>query len=98
MHVLLVAALQSPQGTAVGIFGGPMFRMMREHFKTDAPLLVDVTTIQRYAQPGCARLNLQISQQAVRMTATAAPEDRFVDLGLNYCTDGMPPKSLEMAR
>jgi hypothetical protein len=67
----------------------------REQFKASSPILIDVSTERRYQQPGCSRLKVTFSQEGVHLPgASGTPQRRTVDVGLNYCRDGKPPKSL----
>jgi hypothetical protein len=91
---LLVAAIASPTGTAHGVLVGPMAEAITEGGGASGPVLLDVSTLRRYRQPGCARLNVRISQEGVRAPAARSPGKQTVDVGINYCRDGSAPKSL----
>ena len=93
-RVLLVSAIDSAGGTANGILIGQMAEALTAKMKATSPILIDVTTLRRYQQPGCSRLNVRFSQDGVVLPGTSAPRKQTFDLGLNYCRDGMPPKSL----
>ena len=94
LRTLLVAAIDSPAGEARGQLTGEVASLMSERFHTTGPILIDVTTERRYAQPGCSRLKVRFSQDGVVLPGESAPQTRTVDIGLNYCRDGSPPKSL----
>ena len=94
LRVLMVAAIDSPTGEARGVFVGEMARMLTERFRATSPILVDVITERRYKQPGCSRLKMTLSQDGVNLPGASAPRKQTFDIGLNYCRDGMPPKSL----
>lgn len=94
VRALLISAIDSPTGQAQGLLIGPVAQRITEHFKATSPILIDVTTERRYRQPGCSRLKLTFSQDGVNLPGAPAPERRTVDIGLNYCRDGTPPKSL----
>ena len=64
------------------------------HFKATGPIQIDVSTVKRYAQAGCARLKVSFAQDGVQLPGQAAPRRNTVDFGINYCRDGQPPKSL----
>jgi hypothetical protein len=91
---LLVRAIDSPEGAAYGILMGKMAEALTEHMKATSPILIDVTTLRRYKQEGCSRLNVRFSQEGVILPGTQKPRKQTFDLGLNYCRDGQPPKSL----
>ena len=94
VRVLLITAIDSPSGEARGVLTGQMAKMITDRFRATGPILIDVTTQKRYAQPGCSRLNLRFNQDGVHLPGAAAPQLKTVDIGLNYCRDGLPPKSL----
>ena len=91
---LLVKAIESSDGTAFGILIGPMAEALTTRMKATSPILIDVTTLRRYKQAGCSRLNVRFSQDGVVLPGTDKPRNQTFDLGLNYCRDGQPPKSL----
>jgi hypothetical protein len=70
---LLRTALGSSDGTARGILTGRLAAAISRQFQTSAPIHIDVSTIVRYRQQGCARLRVDVEQDGVRMNATAAP-------------------------
>ena len=94
LRTLLVAAIDSPSGEARGRMTGEIAKMVSERFRTTGPILIDVTTERRYAQAGCSRLKIRFAQDGVVLPGASAPQNRTVDIGLNYCRDGRPPKSL----
>ncbi len=94
VRVLLIAALDSPTGTAHGVLTSKDAENITKHFKATGPILIDVSTVKRYAQAGCARLNLSLAQDGVQLPGQATPRRNTVDFGINYCRDGQPPKSL----
>ena len=95
LRSLLVAAIDSPSGEASGELAGETIRAISQRFQTTAPLLVDVSTVHRFKQPGCSRLNVKLSQQGVQLPQPASAQDRALEIGLNYCRDGAPPASLD---
>jgi len=46
------------------------------------------------AQAGCSRLRLSFWQDGVLLPGAKAPRKQSIEFGINYCLDGMPPKSL----
>ncbi|NVD97710.1 hypothetical protein [Massilia sp. BJB1822] len=91
---LLVRAIDAPTGTAKGVLTGPLVQVISSHFGTSAPILVDVRTVARYAQPGCRRLQVLVWQEGVRLAPGEAPGRQSMEFGINYCRDGLPPASL----
>ena len=94
VRILLVAAIDSPTGQAHGRLTGAMAKLLTERFRASGPLLIDVSTLRRYRQEGCSRLNVSFTQEGVNLPKSASAERKSVDVGLNYCRDGKPPSSL----
>lgn len=91
---LLHAALRAEDGAAHGVLTGPVAAAISRRFNTAAPIRIDVSTLLRYAQEGCSRLRVDVAQQGVRLPSSAAAAPQHVRFELNYCTDGMPPRTL----
>jgi hypothetical protein len=94
VRVLMIAAIDSPTGTASGFLSGKQADAITQQFKASSPILIDVSTERRYQQPGCSRLKVTFSQEGLHLPGFSTPQRRTVDVGLNYCRDGKPPKSL----
>lgn len=94
LRPFLVAAIDAPDGRAAGTLAGPFAELLRSRGISAAPLLVEVTTLRAYREPGCKRLNVQFRQSAVRV-GDPPPIDREIAFQLNYCRDGQPPRTLE---
>jgi len=90
----MVAAIDSPSGQAQGFLSGKQADAITRQFKASTPILIDVSTERRYQQPGCSRLKVTFSQEGLHLPGFTTPQRRTVDVGLNYCRDGKPPKSL----
>ena len=95
LRSLLVAAINSANGQASGELVGETFSAISQRFKSSAPLRVDVTTLRRFKQNGCSRLNVRFSQDDVLLPDASSPQARTLDVGLNYCLNGNPPESLD---
>lgn len=93
-RILLVRAIDSPDGSAKGILIGTMTEALTKRLQATGPVLIDVTTLRRYRQDGCSRMNVRFSQEGVHQAQGKAPRTQTLDMGLNYCRDGQPPKSL----
>lgn len=91
---LLIAAIDAPDGQAHGLLTGDLADAITKRFSGTTPIYIDVSTERRYAQVGCSRLKVRFWQDGVQLPGTPAPRRQTVDFGLNYCRDGMPPKSL----
>ena len=89
---LLVAALQAADGQAHGVLTGPMAEAISQRFQSSAPILIDVVTERRLPQAGCARLKVSFWQDDVRLPGSNAASRQTLDLGIDYCLDGQPPR------
>jgi hypothetical protein len=94
---LLLAAIDAPDGQAHGILTGELAEAIAQRFKATTPIHVDVSTERRYEQRGCRRLKVSFWQDGVVLPSAEAPRRQTIDFGINYCRDGMPPKSLKEA-
>lgn len=93
-RLLLVSAIDAADGTAKGVLIGPMAEAISTKLKASGPILLDVTTLRRYRQEGCRRFNVRFSQKGIHLPSGGPARDQTLDMGLNYCRDGQPPKSL----
>ncbi|WP_222934071.1 hypothetical protein [Pseudomonas lundensis] len=89
---LLVAALQAADGQAHGVLTGPMAEAISQRFQSSAPILIDVVTERRLPQAGCARLKVSFWQDDVRLPGSNAASRQTLELGIDYCLDGQPPR------
>ena len=94
---LLIAAIDAADGQAHGVLTGELADAITARFKSTTPIHIDVSTVKRYAQPGCRRLNVRFWQDGVQLPGAPAPRHQTIDFGINYCRDGQPPKSLKEA-
>ena len=91
---VMLAALQSANGQAHGVLTGAVADAITKRFGASSPVFIDVTTEKRYAQAGCSRLKVSVWQEGVLLPGAKAPRTQTMDFGINYCLDGLPPKSL----
>jgi hypothetical protein len=91
---LMIAAIDSPTGAAYGVLVGDTAEAITRQFKGTSPIYIDVSTERRYAQFGCSRLKLLFWQEGVLLPGAANPRKQTIEMGINYCRDGLPPKSL----
>ena len=89
---LLVEALHAADGQARGVLVGPMAEAISQRFQSSAPILIDVVTERRLPQAGCARLKVSFWQDDVRLPDSNAASRQTLDLGIDYCLDGQPPR------
>lgn len=90
----MISAIDAPDGRARGVLVGRVADTIAQRFKSTSPLYIDVDTERRYAQAGCSRLNVRFWQDGVQLPGAPAPRRQTIDLGINYCRDGRPPRSL----
>jgi hypothetical protein len=90
---VLLAALQSADGTAHGVLTGELADAIRAHFRASSPIHIDVRTEKRYRQPGCSRLQATFWQDGVHLPGAEAPRRQTIVFGIDYCLDGLPPRS-----
>lgn len=91
---LLLAAIQASNGEAHGMLTGDVANAITQRFGATSPIFIDVTTERRYQQPGCSRLKVLFWQDGVLLPGAKAPRKQSMEFGINYCLDGLPPKSL----
>lgn len=91
---LMIAAIESPEGVAHGVLTGDKADAITQKFKSKTPIFIDVATEKRYAQAGCSRLKVLFWQDGVLLPGATAPRKQTIEFGINYCRDGLPPRSL----
>jgi len=91
---VLLAALQSADGTAHGVLTGEIADAITKHFEATSPIFIDVSTERGYREPGCSRLKVLFWQEGVKLPGVAAPRKQSIEFGINYCATGLPPQSL----
>lgn len=69
-----------------------MAEAISQRFQSSAPILIDVVTERRLPQAGCARLKVSFWQDDVRLPGSNAASRQTLDLGIDYCLDGQPPR------
>jgi len=100
----LLAALDAPEGRSDGELSGPMAALFQAQTRSSGPVRVQVRTLRRSAQAGCARLQATLLQDEVptregKRVAFAGGvrtgEGKRVAFAvryeLNLCRDGQPP-------
>lgn len=90
---VLLGALRAQDGQAYGVLTGDMADAITKHFSATSPIYIDVTTERHYAQAGCSRLKVTFWQEGVLLAGAPKPRRQTMDVGINYCLDGRPPKS-----
>lgn len=92
---LMLAAIQATDGEARGILTGDVADAITQRFGATSSIFIDVTTERRYQQPGCSRLKVLFWQEGVLLPGAKAARKQTMEFGINYCLDGLPPKSLQ---
>jgi hypothetical protein len=86
----LLAALDSPEGRSDGDLSGPMAVFFQAQTRSSAAVRVQVRTLTKFAQVGCARLQATLLQDDVP-TREGQRVPFAVRYELNLCRDGQPP-------
>jgi len=86
----LLAALDAPEGRSDGELSGPMAALFQAQTRSSGPVRVQVRTLRRSAQAGCARLQATLLQDEVP-TREGKRVAFAVRYELNLCRDGQPP-------
>ena len=87
---LLLAAIDL--GEAHGELTGDGATYMRSHFRTDAPIEIDVRTISPLRQAGCKRLEITTRQEGVKEARDQRSIRKELVFQVNYCRDGRFPE------
>ncbi|RCW65083.1 hypothetical protein [Pseudorhodoferax soli] len=91
---VLLAALQADSGKAHGVLTGETANAITRHFGASSPIYIDVSTEKKYQQPGCSRLKVLFWQEGVLLPEAKEPRRQTIEFGIDYCMDGLPPRSL----
>ncbi|NHZ99049.1 hypothetical protein [Massilia sp. CCM 8734] len=82
-------------GQATGRVDGPVAEETRKRLNATGPLTLAVKRIYRFDQPGCARVQLDFTQEAALLPGTALPVPYSWSTQMNICADGHPPANLK---
>ena len=82
-------------GQASGQVDGPVAEETRNRLNATGALALTVKRLYRFDQPGCARLQLDFTQQAALLPGTAIPAPYGWSTQMNLCADGHPPANLK---
>lgn len=89
---LITQAIDAPDGKASAYIEGEEALRLQRGLKTQAPVLAEVTTVARYQQAGCRRLNVKFSIPGELFKTTDGRMMPFVTgFRMNACRDGSPP-------
>lgn len=95
VRVVLFQVIDAPDGQAHAVLDGEAAQAITAKFKGTSPIFIEVSTLKHYAQAGCRRLRLTLWQDGVVLPGAQVPQRRSVAFDLNYCRDGLPPRSLD---
>jgi hypothetical protein len=87
---VLIAAIDAPDGRSDGELGGRMAEFFKGQTRSSAPVRVQVRTLRKFAEAGCARLEATLIQDDVP-TKDGKRVPFAVRYQLNLCRDGQPP-------
>ncbi len=87
---LLIEAIDAPDGKSGGVVTGPLTGFFRQTTGSQQPVIATVTTVAKFDQPGCKRLNLHLKQPGVQ-TTSGEKKDFDVNYGFNLCRNGDAP-------
>lgn len=94
IKALITEALTSSSGMSSGtIAEGKESETIHKATGAYDPLRCEVTTLKRYKEEGCARLSVKLIQPNAP-TKEGGKTDFAMDMGLNICQDGQPPKDI----
>jgi hypothetical protein len=91
LKLLLIEALEAPDGKAKAFLTGPAIEMANKYFDAHGKLAAVVTREKRYRQPGCGRLKVVLHQMGVLDPITKERKTRASVYGMDYCTTGKAP-------
>jgi hypothetical protein len=91
LKILMIEALDSPDGKAKAFLAGPMIDLANKFFDAHGKLAAVVTREKRYRQPGCGRLKVVLHQMGVLDPVSKDRKTRASVFGLDYCTSGKAP-------
>lgn len=86
----LLSAIEAPTGKSEGELSGSMAEFFKAQTRSGSPVRVQVRTIQRFTEAGCARLEATLLQDSVP-TTNGRQIPFAVRYELNLCRNGQPP-------
>ena len=90
VKVLLMQALDAPDGKAKGIVAGKEADAIHAATGASDPVRAEVSTIKKFNQEGCSRLAVKLVQPNAS-TKAGGKADFALNYELNLCRNGMPP-------
>lgn len=89
---LLMAAINSPDGSARGVMVGEVAEVMLKRMGSANPIEVDVRMLHDLPQAGCKRLEVTTRQKAVIEPGKKLPEDKSLIYKVSFCGNGKFPE------
>lgn len=89
---LLMAAINSLDGSAHGVMVGEVAEVMLKRMGSANPIEVDVRTLHDLPQTGCKRLEVTTRQKAVIEPGKKLPEDKSLIYKVSFCGNGKFPE------
>ncbi|WP_291981858.1 hypothetical protein [Candidatus Accumulibacter sp. ACC005] len=86
----LIAAIDAPDGRSDGELSGRMAEFFKGQTRSSAPVRLQVRTLRKFAEAGCARLEAMLIQNEVPI-GDGKRVPFAVRYELNLCRDGQPP-------
>ncbi|EXI72197.1 MAG: hypothetical protein AW10_04261 [Candidatus Accumulibacter appositus] len=86
----LIAAIDAPDGRSDGDLSGRMAEFFKGQTRSSSPVRLQVRTLRKFAEAGCARLEATLIQDDVP-TKDGNRIPLAVRYELNLCRDGQPP-------
>jgi len=86
----LITAIDAPDGRSDGELSGRMAEFFKGQTRSSAPVRLQVRTLRKFAEAGCARLEAMLIQNEVP-TGDGKRVPFAVRYELNLCRDGQPP-------
>ena len=86
----LIMAIDAPNGQSEGELTGPMAEYFKAQTRSSASLKVQIRTVSKFAEAGCARLQATLMQDEVP-TQDGKKIPFAVRYELNLCRNGQPP-------
>lgn len=83
------------EGQASGPVDGPVADETRKKLNATGSLTLAVKRLHRFEQSGCARLQLDFSQNAALLPGTSVPAPYPWSTQMSICADGYPPSNLK---
>ncbi|MFT0547075.1 hypothetical protein ACMHYO_12140 [Allopusillimonas ginsengisoli] len=86
-------ALTSPTGWVAGYLSDEEAVPIQAVTKSSSPVLVRFSTVHRYEQPGCGRVQIDMQQEGVPTKELSTITFIAPPVQINICADGFPPEA-----